>query len=220
MKTYFNCSIIALLLFSIFSCKKNNLDTVATGETKLKFVNASNVLDSLSVSVDDETLNNLNLGFGTYSNYLKITSGKRRVTFTNSTKAIKDTILNFIPSLTYTTFLISDKNGKEQIVSYEDNLSNTTPSNAKIKLINLSPFYGTGINVSLQGGSQFIIGLAYKEASNYYSIDPDVNLRYNVVGSGNIKTLPEKSIEAGKIYTIWFSGTTAANLQAYIIQNN
>ncbi|RYF84212.1 MAG: TlpA family protein disulfide reductase, partial [Chitinophagaceae bacterium] len=63
------------------------------------------------------------------------------------------------------SFLINKK-GDMEVVSYEDNLSNTEIGKAKIKLISLSPNFTTGINVMVQGGTQFVNGLAFKEASS------------------------------------------------------
>ena len=106
------------------------------------------------------------------------------------------------------------------IVSYEDNLSISDMATAKIRLINLSPNFATGINVTVQAGAQFVNGLLFKEASNYFSLDAGAALRYNVVGSGSIKTIAATDLIPGKIYTIWFSGLTAATLEAHLIEYN
>jgi hypothetical protein len=183
-------------------------------------VNASLAEGHQDFYLDNEKLTTSALAFGETSEYVKIPSGNRSVSYTGANNTGTDTSLNFTPSITYTTFLVTNKKGELEIVNYEDNLSNTESDKAKIKLINLTPSFATGINVMVQGGTQFVNGLAFKEASNYFTVNADVNLRYSVVGSGSIKTIESTGLVGGKIYTIWFSGTTAATLTAHIITDN
>lgn len=225
MKVYTNLSKALLLFFALCtlglpSCKKDNPDEVVKGESKVKMVNASQADVHQDVYLDNEKLTITALAFGETSEYVKIPSGNRSVSYTGTNSTTTDTSLNFTPSITYTTFLVTNKKGDMEIVSYEDNLSNTEASKAKIKLINLTPNFATGINVMVQGGTQFVNGLAFKEASNYFTVDTGFNLRYTVVGSGNVKTIESTALEGGKIYTIWFSGTTAATLEAHVITDN
>jgi hypothetical protein len=211
---------ISLCIIGLSSCKKHDPDEIAKGQAKVKIVNASQAEANQDVYLDNEKLTVTALAFGETSEYVKIPSGNRSISYTGTNSTNTDTSLNFTPSITYTTFLVSNKNGDMEIVSYEDNLSNTETSKAKIKLINLSPNFVTGINVMVQGGTQFVNGLAFKEASTYFTVDTEFNLRYTVVGSGNVKTIESTALAAGKIYTIWFSGTTAATLEAHIITDN
>ncbi|KLT67521.1 DUF4397 domain-containing protein [Pedobacter sp. BMA] len=222
MKIFTNLSLflIVLLTAALTSCKKHDPDVVVRGEAKLKVVNAVSTETNQDVYVDDAKLTTTALAFGEMSSYVKIVSGMRNISFTNSPSGPTTASMNFTPSITYTTFLTSDRAGNREIVSYEDNLSNTETGKAKVKLISLTPSFITGINVSVQAGTQFVNALAYKESSNYFSIDADINLRYTVVGSGNVKTIDNSNFIAGKIYTIWFSGTTAANLEAHVIADN
>ncbi|QIL40926.1 DUF4397 domain-containing protein [Pedobacter sp. HDW13] len=225
MKIYTNLSKVILLLFTIpilalSACKKNDPDVVVKGEAKIKVVNASLTEIHQEVYLDDAKLTATALAFGETSEYVKIPSGNRNVAYVGLNNANTNASFNFTPSITYTTFLVTNKNAEREIVNYEDNLSNTEMDKAKVKLINLSPNFATGINVSVQAGLQFVNGLAFKEASNYFTLDGGLNLRYSVVGSGNIKTIDNSNFVGGKIYTIWFSGTTAATLEAHIIADN
>ncbi|WP_147243697.1 DUF4397 domain-containing protein [Pedobacter miscanthi] len=223
--TYLSKSLILFTSFAaigLSSCKKHDPDIVVKGEAKVKVVNASQADVHQDFYLDNEKLTPVALAFGETSDYVKIPSGNRNVSYTGTDNmaTTSDTSLNFTPSITYTTFLVSNKQGQLELVSYEDNLSNTESSKAKIKLINLTPSFTTGINVMVQGGTQFVNGLPFKEASNYFTVDAGMNLRYNVVGSGTIKTIEGTALAGGKIYTIWFSGTTAATVEAHIITDN
>ncbi|MBB6239395.1 hypothetical protein HDC90_004048 [Pedobacter sp. AK013] len=225
MKIYNNLSKSIILLtclssIGLSSCKKHNPDEVVNGQAKVKMVNASPANEHQDVYLDNEKLTTVALAFGETSDYVKIPSGNRNISYTGTNNTTTDTSFNFTPSITYTTFLVTNKKGEMEIVSYEDNLSNTEIGKAKIKLINLTPNFATGINVMVEGGTQFVNGLAFKEASSYFTVDTGFNLKYTVVGSGNVKTIQNTALEAGKIYTIWFSGTTAATLAAHIITDN
>jgi hypothetical protein len=225
MKIFTNCStqiLLCLIIFSITlgSCKKHDPDVVVKGETRVKLVNAVLTEYHQDVYVDGEKKTAAALGFSETSDYLKFFSGSRNISFMGSNNISTEGTLNFTPSIVYTVFLTSNRAGEREIISYEDNLSNTEAGKAKIKLINLSPTFGTGVNVSVQAGIQFVNALLYKEASNYFAVEAGSNLRYTVVGSGNVKTLDGTLLEGGKIYTIWFSGNTAATLEAHIITDN
>ncbi|WP_316798022.1 DUF4397 domain-containing protein [Pedobacter frigidisoli] len=222
MKIFTNLSLL-LIVFSTITftaCKKHDPDVVVKGEAKIKVVNAVTTEVNQDVYVDDAKLTTNALAYGDVTSYVKIASGMRNISFTNSPAGSTSASMNFTPSITYTTFLVSDRSGKREIVNYEDNLSNTEVGKAKVRLISLTQSFVTGINVSVQAGTQFVNALAYKETSNYFSIDADINLRYTVVGSGNVKTIDNSKFSPGKIYTIWFSGTTAANLEAHVIADN
>ncbi|RZL64299.1 MAG: DUF4397 domain-containing protein [Pedobacter sp.] len=212
--------IFALLIICASACKKHDPGIVVKGETKVKFVNATLTESNQDISIDGLKTSSKAIAFTESTDYIKISSGSRNVKFVGTSNLATESTFNFTPSLTYSTFLISNRNGAREIANFEDNLSNTEAGKAKIKLINLTPFFTTGINVSVQAGTQFVNGLLFKEASTYFQVDSGINLRYNVVGSGSIKTIDGSTLEAGKIYTIWFSGSTAAALEAHIITDN
>lgn len=217
----FSFMLCAALFFTAFSsCKKTDPNVEVKGESKVKLVNAVPADAVQDIFIDDEKLVNASLPFSGSMDYVKLVSGNRNIKFINTNNITTEAAVKFTPSITYTTFLVSNRSGVREIASYEDNLSNTESGKAKIKLINLSPYFTTGINVSVQAGTLFVNALQYKESSGYFSVDADLNLRYNVVGSGTVKTIDNSNFQAGKIYTIWFSGNTAATLAAHVITDN
>jgi len=224
MKRYSNhltFVLLSIILFTGFtSCKKTDPDPEVKGESKVKFVNAVQSVSVQDISIDGEKVPNATLAFTESTDYLKLVSGDRNVKFVSANNPEIASAVKYTPSITYTTFLVSNRAGVKEILSYEDNLSNTEAGKAKIKLINLTPFFTTGINVSVQAGTLFVNSLQYKDASAYYSVDADLNLSYNVVGSGTVKVIDNSNFVAGKIYTVWFSGNTVATLQAHVITDN
>ncbi|MCX2575498.1 DUF4397 domain-containing protein [Pedobacter sandarakinus] len=225
MKSYASRSAVSLLIALCFlmlfsSCKKNDPNGVVKGETKVKMVNAAITEVPQNIYADNVMVSLAPIAFSETTDYIKLASGSRVLRFSGDNGMQTERTMAYTPAITYTTFLIADRQGIRDLLSFEDNLSNTESGKAKIKLINLTPYFATGINVSVQAGTQFVNGLAYKQASAYFAVEPGINLRYNVVGGGNAKTLDGTAMEAGKIYTIWFSGTTAATLEAHIITDN
>lgn len=193
---------------------------VINGEAKVKMINAVQTESNQEIFIDSEQQPITPLGFSETTDYLKIPSGSRNISFVGLSGVNTGTTLNFTPSLAYTTFLVADRTANRSIVSYEDNVVNTDAGKVKIRLINLSPNFTTGINVSVESGTLFGNALMFKEASNYFSIDSGLNLKFNVVGSGSIKTINATELEAGKVYTIWFSGTAASTVEAHLVLNN
>lgn len=212
--------LFAVCLLLITSCSKKNPDVIVQGQAKIKVVNAVQTDVKQDVFIDNEKLTTVSLAFGETSDYVKIPSGSRNLNYTGDNMLKTDTNLNFTPSLTYSTFLVADRSGNKEILNYEDNLSISDMTTAKIRLINLTPYFNTGINVTVQAGAQFVNGLLFKEASNYFSLETGAALRYNVVGSGSVKTIAATDLLPGKIYTIWFSGLTTATLEAHLMVDN
>ncbi|MFC3559629.1 DUF4397 domain-containing protein [Pedobacter jamesrossensis] len=212
--------LFTICILSLFSCSKKNPDVIVQGQAKIKVINAVQTEFKQDVFIDNEKLTTTSLAFGETSDYVKIPSGSRNLTYVGSNNLNTDANLNFTPSLTYSTFLVSDRNGNREIVNYEDNLSISDMTTAKIRLINLTPYFTTGINVTVQAGAQFVNGLLFKEASNYFALDAGAALRYNVVGSGSVKSIAATDLLPGKIYTIWFSGLSASTVEAHLIEDN
>lgn len=209
---------ISLTMFS--ACKKHEPDLIVKGESKVKMVNAVLTEVTQNIYVDGSKAASKSLAFSETTDYLKLSSGGRIIKFRGDNGMETSVPQNYVSAITYTTFLVADRQGVRDIVSYEDNLSNTESGKAKIKLINLTPYFATGINVSVQAGTQFVNGLSYRQTSAYFSIEPGINLRYNVVGGGNAKIIDGTNFAADKIYTIWFSGNTTATVEAHIITDN
>jgi len=211
-----------LVLFITFfaSCSKKNPDVIVNGQAKIKVVNAVQTDVKQDVFVDKQKMTTNSLAFGETSEYVKIPSGNRTLSYIDTNNLNTDASLNFTPSITYSTFLVADRNGNREILNYEDNLSNADIATAKFRVINLTPFFNTGINVSIQTGSPFVNALLFKEASNYFNLEAGAAIRYNVVGSGSIKTIAATELIPGKIYSIWFSGLTASTLEAHLIVDN
>lgn len=199
----------------LFSCKKDDVPSgnEVKGEAKVRLINAANTTGRVDFYIDDSKVEDVALASGEASGYIKVQSGTKNtsVTVDGVTDASKS--FNFVPTLSYTTFYVEDKTGKGEMLIFEDDLGATEPGKARVRFINLSPYFTNALNVNLAGGVLLVNSLAFKQASGYFSIDPGMNLNVSVMGSGANKTIAGTEFEAGKIYTIWLSGTSNATLK-------
>lgn len=184
---------------------------VVKGEAKIKLVNASHNSSAVDFYLDDVKVNAQSLAFGEGSDYIKISSGTKNASFSNASEDVSAQVV-FVPTLSYTSFYVEDKSNQGEVLTFEDNLGATTAGKASVRFVNLSPYFTNAVNVNLTGGVLLINSLPFKEASSYFSIDPGIDLRVSVLGAGGVKVFSGAEFEAGKIYTIWFSGTSNANL--------
>jgi hypothetical protein len=200
-------------LCCLFSCKKDIVisNEVVQGEAKIKLVNASHTSSAIDFYLDDVKVNAQSLAFGEGSDYFKISSGSKNASFSNTDEDASAQVV-FVPTLSYTSFYVEDKSDQGEILTFEDNLGTTGAGKASVRFINLSPYFTNAVNVNLTGNVLLINSLPFKEASSYFSIDPTIDLRVSILGASGIKVLSGTEFEAGKIYTIWFSGTSNANL--------
>lgn len=218
LKFNFLTAILVIGLLNL-SCKKTPINTPAIGETKVKMINSVNTEQPQNIFIDQNKLEDIALSFAQESDYFKLQSGDKTIKFSSSVAITIEKDVNYTSSLTYTTFLIADKTGVKDLYTIEDNLSTSEADKAKIRIINLSPNFSTGINVLVAGGVQFVNAQMFKEISNYFFVDPALDLKYNVVGSGSVKTIIAGTLKPGKTYNIWFSGINATNLEAHISNN-
>lgn len=212
---------VALSLLS--SCKKSDIEgvTVVKGEAKIKLINASQASSSIDFYLNDLKINPSALAFGEVSDYIKIESGTKTTKVSQNVTILDvESAFNYVPTLSYTSFFVEDKTGKGKVLTFEDNLGAVETGKARIRFINLSPNFTNAINVNLAGAVLLVNSLPFKETSAYFAIEPNTNITISVLGTGGAKIAQGSEFEAGKIYTIWVSGTSNANLSINKITYN
>ena len=203
----------------LVSCKKDiSTDVPIMGkEAKVKIINAAQ--NTGDFYLDKNKINNQSLAFGESSD-VRVSSGSKSVSFnTNGVQDISTTI-NFVSTFSYTAFYIEDKSGKGEILAFEDNVGATEMGKARVRFINLSPNFSNPININLPGSTLLVNALGFKETSLDFSIEPNLSLGVSVIGAGGGKVIDGGEFEAGKVYTVWISGTSNANLSINKITYN
>lgn len=212
-----------LVCFScLFSCKKDSkVDVEVQGEAKVKFINASQSTTSVDFYLNNKKINTQSLAFAQSSNYINVESGAKIATASpNAVTTVQAATITLVPTLSYTSFYVQDRLGKGEILFFEDNLGATEVGKARVRFVNLSPNLTNAVNINLTGNILVVNALAFKESSSYFAIDPSLEVRVSVVGSAAIKVIPGTDFEAGKIYTVWLSGSSNANLTVNKITYN
>ncbi len=216
-----------MVLFVAFSmassCKKDDIgDKVAIkGQAKVKLINASQTSPAVDFYLDDAKINPTALAYGESSDYISIVSGNKtaKVNPGASTSEVYANF-NFMPSFSYTSFYVEDREGKGEVLTLEDNLGAVESGKSRIRFVNLSPNFTNALNVNLAGGEFIVNALAFKEYSGYFMVNEGTNVRISVVGTGAFKVALGDEFEGGKNYTIWLSGTSNANLRINKITYN
>jgi uncharacterized protein DUF4397 len=213
-----------ILLMSILfsSCEKNDIDD--SGTSNLKVVNASPGSQAQSFQLAGKTLISDGLNFTGASGYLPAYAGTRLVAeFKNgnagSTYASGE--LWLYKDQHFTVFLAGG-NGSERVKLFNDDLS--TPDNGKVRVrfIHLSDDAPSDIRIENANGGNLITNLSRNTQSGYKTIDPGT-LSFKVYGTAQGKHISDfdmAGLQDGKIYTVYFAGTSNAGTTAHLIQHN
>ena len=90
---------------------------------------------------------------------------------------------------------------------------------ARVRFIHLNSFLNNSIRVAIVGGADLFAVLAFGNASVYYNVDPGSKFQVSATG---VTTAPviDANIQAGKIYTFFFNGSTATELYGNMLIQN
>ena len=204
-----------LIVTGLFSCEEDDVDEY--GSAELKVVNAAQESGVQKFYL----LGNLikeNLAYSEYSDYINVNSGNRlSAEFRNQNNGIEnaDGELWLANTKHYTVYLVGS-GSDARIKQFEDNISSPSSGKAKIKFIHLSDGIASDIRIKNASGDEIVNNLSRNIESTYKTIDPgsfSFSL-YSTASGTLIKSFNFNNIEAGKIYTIYFSGESGAGLQA------
>lgn len=217
-------TLLAAVLFSIFSsCEKDEVERDGTivGEAKIRLINASQRSSAVDFYLNDAKINSAALAYGEGSEYIKIASGTKTTKVNSGTSILETGVgFNFVPTFSYTSFFVEDKDGAGEILTFEDNLGAVESGKSRIRFINLSPNFSNSIHVSLTGGELLVNALPFKASSGYFMVQSGTNIGVSVVGAGILKIASGSEFETGKNYTVWVSGTSNSNLSINKITYN
>lgn len=224
IRPYFTLSFICLFAITVLnSCKKENPGEkeIVKGEAKVKFINASQNAKPIDFYINDLKINSSSLVAGEGSDYISIESGIQTTKVNKEVNVLDvQTQFSYVPTLSYTSFFVEDRQGKGDILTFEDNLGAVEPDKARIRFVNLSPYFSNAINVSLGKDELLVNSLPFKEASSYFMIHAGERIGVSVLGTGTIKYAAGEEFEAGKNYTIWIGGSANSTLSINKITYN
>jgi hypothetical protein len=211
-------SFIALVLLAIgfTSCNKNHDSVVLT--SYVMATNASEASTPQDFFVDNQTINGSALAYTQSTNYAAVNSGDRQIQFrtAGSSTVNSSATLSAATNKYYSVFYTDGK----AIATYEDDTTAPQSGKARVRFINLSASAGSSVDFGLSGGAKIVSGLAYKAASAYNEVAAATSFSLYANGSTTVLLNIPVTIQAGHIYTVYISGSTAATITYHLVAHN
>jgi len=226
MKTNFkfsNCYkglAIALIALTSFSSCSNVDDNEIKADAYIRIVNASEGSSPQDFYLDSTKLNSSAVAYTESSAYITTTSGDRLGRFkTSGTAQVNSSAnLDIDGGKYYTVYYTGGTSSSASFTTTADEHVKSSANKAKVRFVNLSSAMQNKINLAIQGGAEIINDLAYKSASAYQEVDSDTNFQLFASGSSTAAlALTGLNLQAGKIYTIYISGSTSLTLTYHIL---
>ncbi len=218
IKTLFIAS-AALLFFSagLSSCKKNN-DEAQMGTSAVIAINAaSSASTGQDFYVNNVKMNSSALAYSQNTGYVNVQNATNVQFKSAGTSTVNATSnVNFAAGKKYSVYFTDDN-----AIVYQEN-DQTAPSSgkARVRFVNLSQALSAKADVGLNAGAKFISDLAYKAVSAYNEVNAATTFSLYSAGSTSVLLNLPVTIQAGKIYTIYFSGKTTATVNYQVVVEN
>ena len=189
------------------------------GEAKIRFVNA------VPGSPQDVYYNGTKmgiapLGYAQFSGYQTIESGPGFFGFADQ----GNTTGNYQGSIgvkigdNITSFYFKTLQGDVNVGFTSDDMTAPPSGKARVRFIHLNQFLNNSFAVAVEGGADIVSQVAFGNSSSYFNVDPGTKFLVKATGVPN--TVFDANLVAGKIYTIWFDGTLATELNGHVLQKN
>lgn len=214
----------SLFLFSLvlLSCDENDVD--ASGMAKVKVVNASPNSAAQLFFLVDKVLVNQGLSFTNASDYISTNSGKTLVAeFKNeSSSAVTATGWAFLSDGDSYTIYLAGEGSDERVKQYEDDLSAPASGMARIKFIHFSNQAPSLLTVKNASEDNLINTLTRDIESKYLNVSPGAfSFKvYDFVKKDKIGDYELSDLKAGKIYTVYFTGSNSSDIEVHQVVHN
>lgn len=197
-----------------------------TGEAYVRYVNAVQGSSAQDFYVNGVKKSTTPLTYGNHSAFTTIVSGNNQFIFadegsTNAGAATDPVTIQIGTKLTvfyYRTASTPTNPGPVAAGIIGVDASAPATGKAKVRFLHLNSYYNQSFAISVVGGAQLVTGVGFRATSIYYSVDPGAKLSVAATGITTGEINP--GFEAGKIYTIWFDGSSATELNSHVIVEN
>jgi hypothetical protein len=208
---------------SIFtSCNKGNYTGSASLNAKVKIVNAVDGSAAQDLYLDNVKLDASAVAYTQSSDYLTAKSGSHAAKFTNSGSTTANVSFNVSlqADSIYTIYYTSNGSASSSVIT-TDNLTAPAANMAKVRFVNLSNAVTSNVDFGISATSKLVTNLAARTASAYSQVAASTTFYLYSAGSINaMLTIPATTIQTGKIYTIYISGSTTLDLTYNIVAEN
>lgn len=207
------------------ACSKND-DPIPEGDAYFKIVNSVEGSNPQDFYLNQAKITTSAVAYGEDSEYLTVRSGVKAAIFADegATEGNLAVNLNISIGKSHTIFYAEDDEGRKGIVPLDDDLSAPASGKAKVRFVHLNNSLEGAVLIELAGGAQLESSLAFTESTEFKTIDPNIDINVTSVSGGDLDITPlvisGSEIEAGKIYTIWFTGDETVDLNYRIITHD
>lgn len=228
MKTILNNKlwiIIAVAFVSgIFtSCKKNDDTPIVYGNSYLRVVNAVSTAGSLDLYQSDSKITTAPVAYGNASTgYYTVKGGPSILGFKDAATGTSVVAANvgIQEGVYFTLFCYKNRDGNAAITGLVDNPTTPATNKARVRFFNIGYALNNSINVTYSTTGTLIASNIIIGDTEYFDIDPNVNLGVTVIGSATTSIINGSNFVAGKIYTVWFDAASATAANYHIVQQN
>lgn len=216
---------VTAISFAACSDDENTTSPTPAAKANVLVVHASPDAPGVDLLVDN-IVAGTNLTFPNNTGYLPVNAGTRnvKVNVTGTSTTVIQANLNLATNKNYSVFAVNQVSAIEPLV-FEDDL--TAPSNGKahVRFIHLSP-NAPAVNITLTNGTIVFGNIPFKGSINFTPLDAgtyNLQVRDAATNQTIVLELPNITLQAGKIYTVFAKGLLGATgtqaLGAQIIVN-
>lgn len=210
-------AIALIALTGLSSCTKDNTELDA--EAFVRVVNAAEGSQAQDFYLDSTKLTSSAVAYTQNSGYITTTNGNKLGRFkTSGTATVNSSATVNIKGGKYYTIYYTGGTSSSASYTTTDEQVAASANKAKVRFVHLSSAAANKVDLAIQGGAKIISNLAYKSASAYQEVDANTNFQLFTAGSttGAI-TIPALSLQAGKVYTVYISGSTAVTITYHVL---
>jgi hypothetical protein len=209
--------IILLTLAAMLpSCSKNDNNDL---NANVMIVNSFEGSAAQDFYLNSAKVNTQAVAYAQSSSYISTASGDKVAEFKNTGSAQANATSNTtLEGGKYYTFYYTGSGSSSQTAKTEDDMSAPPSGKCKVRYINLNANGSSNIDFSFNG-TKLGSNLAYKSASSFTVMDPGtLTFKILTAGTTNLVFDMPVTLQAGKIYTLWASGSTV--LTSHLIAHN
>ncbi|MBD3748800.1 MAG: DUF4397 domain-containing protein [Sphingobacteriales bacterium] len=218
-ETFSALLLIFTALAGLTSCSS---DSEISGNAYVRIVNSSESAPPQDFYLDSSKVNSSAVVYGQNTGYITTTSGNRKARFKTAGTATVNSSSNININVgNHYTVYYTGGNSSSANFTTEDDVVAPAAGKAKVRFVHLSSAAASNVDLAIQGGLKIVSNLAYKTASAYQEVDAASSFQLFASGSSTAAlTLSNLSLQAGKIYTIYFSGSTTATITYHVMVDN
>jgi hypothetical protein len=208
--------LLSAVVLALSSCSKNG-DNVSVS-AYVRAVNSAQASAPQDFYVDNNKVNSTAMAYTQNTSYVSVSSGNHQAQFKTSTSANVNTSFNLTasPGAYYTVFYTDDNTA----TTYQDDRTMPQSGNARVRFINVSSALTGNVDFATSTGTSVVSKLTYKTASAYNEVAAASTFKLYATGSSTLLLNIPVVLQAGKIYTVFISGSTSATITYTLIAEN